>query len=250
MTAYPTHRVAQPTHPGPSVPPPPVARGCVEQALNGGERCEAPMFDEPVRRRGRPTLTRSGLVLTVMLVGCGGLDPGGTLAEFEAMLLFTGLWTYFMIMDEEPLNPGPFDKQIPCRGGEGQMRIVGAFTTTSSTDTTAEGELRGVLTPEGCILFGDDEDDDPSTAQLTVDGDPSVRSDFLVSATLVDDDIFPGTVTYGGEMEGQVKWRMGARTGNCAMKVRVDYHLDFSDFPPTAALAYRGELCGYDIDYR
>lgn len=181
-------------------------------------------------------LALSGLVLTVMLVGCGDdpVGPADTLTEDEALALFKSITEGIPFGPDEDTEPGTVDTTVACPHG-GQAKIVGMATANSIADT-ARAEFEAVVTPSGCKVSVD-------AMTFTVDGDPSMRTEVSV------DIIGFEKIIMGGGVQGEIKWQLEDRSGDCAMDLPLDATIDLSDIEnPRVTGGFKGKMCGHDIE--
>ena len=179
-------------------------------------------------------LALSGLVLTVMLAGCEDpVDPADTLTEDEALALFKSITEGIPFGPDDDMEPGPVDTTVACPHG-GQAKIVGTATAKSVGDTI-RAEVEAVVTPSGCQVSGD-------AMMFTLDGDPSMRTETSV------DLIGFEKIIMGGGVEGEIKWQLEDRSGDCAIDLPLNATIDLSDIEnPKATGGFKGKMCGHDI---
>jgi len=193
--------------------------------------------DDPMSARTR--LAISGLVLAAVSAGCDDpVDPSGTLTEAEALALFKSVTEGLELLELGPgedTEPGPMDTTLACPHG-GRARIAGSATGGVVGDT-ARIVVRAVVTPAGCEVLGD-------AMMFTVDGDPGLRTELAV------DIIGFEKIVMGGGVEGDIRWRLEDRSGDCAIDLPLDATADLSNLDdPEVTGGFKGKMCGHDIQF-
>jgi hypothetical protein len=184
----------------------------------------------------------STLALLVALTGCGDDDPtgstGGDLTEGEAAALAeivaSGLFETF-VQNQGPapapaLVTGTFsiDADIQCEFG-GLVAVSGNLAFDID-DQTGDGTLDYTVTQDHQNCVGESD----SGQRFTLNGQPNVTSDFLVTLT---SDI----LTFAGDYGGAVAWTTGERSGTCPVDVDFSFTGDATGDSGTATIS--GSVC-------
>lgn len=166
----------------------------------------------------------------LVLGACGDpVEPGGELTEEEAVALLRG--TMSAIWGGSAIYISEDSVVLGCREG-GRVTGVGQADDEFNGDTTRLViDLR--FNPSGCKVTEDGK-------QFTVDGNPSFRYEFFIEHIGSTGE----TDVTGGFSDG-VKWRLGDRSGSCAMDLTL---VDPELAGETVTGSYEGKLCGLAVE--
>ena len=172
--------------------------------------------------------------LAAVLAGCDDpADPPATLTEAEALALFKSVTEGLGLVPGEDAASGPVDTTVACPLG-GRAQIAGTAAARTVADT-ARMQMSAVVTPAGCKVPAGD-------MTFTVDGDPGIRTEWSVAIVGFEKIIMAGVV------EGDIRWQLEDRSGDCAIDMPLDATADFSNPEgPGVTGGFKGKMCGHDV---
>lgn len=161
-------------------------------------------------------------------VACG-TDPGEPLTKDESLMLFDGMTEVFPEIDSTTTPT----IMVDCpRGGRTTVSIT---ATDHERGDTAVVEVILKQDPDRCVL--------ETSPVIEVSGDSDVR--YIVKMEIAG--FFEYFDISGGVMGG-VRWKLGDRSGTCAIDLNLEIDTDTEPDDEEIPATYVGKLCGHDVE--
>lgn len=161
-------------------------------------------------------------ILAVSLVGCGAEQ----LTRDEAEALFAGA-----MAKSNVIRSLPDTVDVGCLGG-GEWEVAGTTASRWEPEPGLEWEwvVNHVIRPRACGVWSEG-------LRFTVDGDPELRVDRILTWVGVDLTGLTGTVS------GGIGWLVDQRQGDCPIDLAIEVEVGESGIYGILT----GLLCGHDV---
>lgn len=174
----------------------------------------------------------SAAALALVAAACGDdpVEPADELTQEESAALLRGtmsaVWAGSLIYNTED------SVAVRCQQG-GQLKGVGKLPDEDFSGDTVRLVVDYRFTPSGCGVTEDG-------MRFNVDGNPSFRYQYAI-------EYIGSTQEYDitGSFSGGVKWKLGERSGSCAMDLTL---VDPEPVGETVKGTFEGKLCGHAVE--